>query len=159
MLIRHKLVTFDIYVWECEKCSCTSFPYGRKPPHGATYRSIPFKPPLLFTCVPWGFDRSKWSTLLDGGSILLFYIKPLNLWTMDEWVRGIRLVSNLISRLAPLGSFDRPLFHDLWNKGGSKQSGVKSRTKNIKSTRKQWDVNNNSMCTVRGSYVIVRAGF
>ena len=48
------------------------------------------------------------------GLFSLFDIELLNLWTIDEEVRGIRLTSNLKCRLAPLGSFDPPPSHDQW---------------------------------------------
>ena len=41
---------------------------------------------------------------MDRGSVS-FKIKPLNLWAMDEGVRGMKLASNMISRVVPLRSF------------------------------------------------------
>ena len=58
----------------------------------------------------------------------LFDINLLNLWTTDEEVRGIRLTSNLIYRLAPLGSFGSPPSHDQWGLtlGPTRQSAPKT---------------------------------
>ena len=42
------------------------------------------------------------------GQFLLFDAKLLKLCTMDEGVRRIRLTSDLVSRLTPLGYFDPP---------------------------------------------------
>lgn len=39
------------------------------------------------------------------GQFFLLDIKLLNLWTTDEGVKCIKLTSNLICRLASLGSF------------------------------------------------------
>ena len=59
-----------------------------------------------------GFTRIRmcWTVGLRANSC--FDIKSFNLWTTDEGIGSIRLTSNLISRLAPLGSFDPPLSQD-----------------------------------------------
>lgn len=43
---------------------------------------------------------------------IFFYIKLLKLWTMDAGVKGIGLTLDLISKLAPLESFNPPLSYD-----------------------------------------------
>ena len=81
-----------------------------KTPSGAHYWSIRADHPnslLIFTWVAQDSNRSKQSEPLDGGIILFFYRMLLNLWTTDKWVRGIRLISNLISILTPLGYFEK----------------------------------------------------
>ena len=109
-----------IYIYIYRNRSYKDGPYG---PHSSEHsQGPPYDPSKLIThsqspyrhWIPWiCMDLDELDCWIEG-QFFLFDIKSLKSWTMDEEVRDIRLTSNLICRLAPLGSFGPPPSHDQW---------------------------------------------